>query len=137
VTPKNTQNIVIIGGGFGGLSAAVRLQANGYNVTVLEKRNQLGGRAGLIERKGFRFDTGPTIITPPSVVEDIFLEAGRDPQDYVELVSIHPHYRLHYADGTHFDIGTFEEVAQQIQQLSPNDLKGYQKWLEINSTIKS
>jgi phytoene desaturase len=135
MTQKNTQNIVIIGGGFGGLSAAVRLQANGYNVTVLEKRSQLGGRAGLIERKGFRFDTGPTIITPPSVVEDIFLEAGRDPKDYVELVSIHPHYRLHYTDGTHFDIGTFEEVAQQIQELSPNDLKGYQKWLEILEPI--
>jgi phytoene desaturase len=135
MTKKNKQGVIVIGGGFGGLSAAVRLQANGYNVTVLEKRSQLGGRAGLIERKGFRFDTGPTIITPPSVVEDIFLEAGRDPKDYVELVSIHPHYRLHYADETHFDIGTFEEVAQQIQQLSTNDLKGYQKWLEILEPI--
>lgn len=132
---NSTQGVIVIGGGFGGLSAAVRLQSAGYNVTLLEKRNQLGGRAGVIERQGFRFDTGPTIITPPFVVEDIFLEAGRNPEDYVELVSIHPHYRLHYADGTHFDIGTFEEVAEQIKQLSPNDLEGYQKWLKILEPI--
>ncbi len=132
---NSTRNVIVIGGGFGGLSAAVRLQSAGFNVTLLEKRNQLGGRAGVIERKGYRFDTGPTIITPPSVVDDIFLEAGRNPLDYVELVSIHPHYRLHYADGTNFDIGTFEEVEDQIKQLSPNDLEGYHKWLKILEPI--
>ncbi len=132
---SNSPEVIIIGGGFGGLSAAVRIQAAGYQVTLLEKRHQLGGRAGVIERKGFRFDTGPTIITPPFVVEDIFRDAGRDPADYIELVSIHPHYRLHYADGTHFDIGTFEEVAEQIKQLNPPDLEGYRKWLKILEPI--
>ncbi|MFX1318426.1 MAG: phytoene desaturase [Promethearchaeota archaeon] len=133
--PVNATQTIVIGGGFGGLSTAVRLQAAGYPVIILEKRNQLGGRAGVIEREGFRFDTGPTIITPPSVVEDIFRDAGRNPSDYVELVSIHPHYRLHFTDGTHFDIGTFEEVAEHIKQLSPNDLVGYQKWLKILEPI--
>ncbi|MFW9831508.1 MAG: phytoene desaturase family protein [Candidatus Thorarchaeota archaeon] len=131
----NSPNIIVIGGGFGGLATAVRMQNAGFQVTLLEKRSQLGGRAGVIEKKGFRFDTGPTIITPPFVVEDIFREAGRNPSEYVTLVPIHPHYRLHYADGTHFDIGTFDEVTEQIRKLSPADLKGYQKWLDLLEPI--
>ena len=132
---SNATNAIVIGGGFGGLSAAVRLQAAGYKVTLLEKRHQLGGRAGVFEREGYRIDTGPTIVTPPFVVEDVFRDVGRDPSDYIELVPIHPHYRLHYADGTHFDIGTVDEVAAQIERISPNDLKGYYKWLKILKPI--
>ena len=120
----------MIGGGFGGLSAAVRLQAAGYQVTLLEKRHQLGGRAGVFEREGFRFDTGPTIVTPPFVVEDVFRDAGKNPADYIELVPIDPHYRLHFFDGTHFDISSVEEITKQIEELSPNDVKGYHKWLK-------
>ncbi len=131
----NSSNVIVIGGGFGGLSAAVRMQAAGYQVTLLEKRHQLGGRAGVFERKGYRIDTGPTIVTPPFVVEDVFRDVGRNPADYIELVPIHPHYRLHYADGTHFDIGKVDEVTDQIRQLSPNDVKGYHKWLKILKPI--
>ncbi|MFX0168320.1 MAG: phytoene desaturase [Candidatus Hodarchaeota archaeon] len=130
MTKQNATNAIVIGGGFGGLSTAVRLQAAGYQVTLLEKRHQLGGRAGVFEREGFRFDTGPTIVTPPFVVEDVFREAGQDPSAYIELVPIEPHYRLHFADGTHFDIGTIEEITEQIKELSPSDVKGYQKWLK-------
>jgi phytoene desaturase len=128
--PHNNSKIIVIGGGFGGLSAAIRMQAAGYQVTLLEKRHQLGGRAGVFEREGFRFDTGPTIVTPPFVVEDVFRDAGRNPSDYIELVPIHPHYRLHYDDNTHFDIGTVDEIIQQIKEMSPGDVKGYQKWLK-------
>jgi phytoene desaturase len=130
MTNPEPSNVIVIGGGFGGLAAAVRLQAAGYHVTLLEKRHQLGGRAGVFERKGYRFDTGPTIVTPPFVVEDVFHDVGRNPSNYIELVPIHPHYRLHFADGTHFDIGTPDEIIEQINKISPNDVKGYQKWLK-------
>jgi phytoene desaturase len=130
MTEQSATTAVVIGGGFGGISAAARLQAAGYDVTLLEKRHQLGGRAGVFEREGFRFDTGPTIVTPPFVVEDVFRDAGKDPADYIELVPIDPHYRLHFSDGTHFDIGSVEENTKQIEELSPKDVKGYHKWLK-------
>lgn len=133
--PTTPSNVIVIGGGFGGLSAAVRMQAAGYQVTLLEKRHQLGGRAGVFERKGYRFDTGPTIVTPPFAVEDVFHDVGRNPSEYIELVPIHPHYRLHFADASHFDIGTVDEITEQIKKISPKDIKGYHRWLKLLKPI--
>lgn len=124
---RNGHTVIVIGGGFGGLTAAIRLQAAGFNVTILEKRHQLGGRAGVFIKEGFTFDTGPTIITPPFVIDDVFYAARREPRDYFELVPIEPHYRLYFADGTRFDYGSMEENLEQIRQFNSADEKGYQK----------
>ena len=128
-SPSDRQ-VVIIGGGLGGLSAAIRLQAKGFPVTLLEKRHQLGGRAGVFERNGYTFDTGPTILTPPFLVDDLWQAAGREASDYVELVKVDPKYRLYFSDGTQFDYGGFEDNVERIEKINPRDVKGYEKFLE-------
>ncbi|NHJ15166.1 MAG: phytoene desaturase [Candidatus Thorarchaeota archaeon] len=129
------KSVVVIGGGFGGLSAAVRLQASGYPVTLLEKRNQLGGRAGVFSEKGYTFDTGPTILTPPFLIDAIFEYAGRKSSDYVELVKVSPKYRLYFPDGTQMNYSGYEENLKEVERLSPNDVKGYSKFMKAVKPI--
>jgi len=94
---------VVIGSGFGGLAAAVRLRMKGYRVTVLEALDQPGGRARVFRRDGFTFDAGPTVITAPYLIEELFQMAGRSLADYVRLVPVDPFYRVLFNDGSHFD----------------------------------
>ena len=94
---------VVIGSGFGGLAAAVRLRAAGIATTVIEQRDQLGGRAGQIRDAGYTFDTGPSLITAPAILDDVFRAAGRRLTDYVSLVPLDPFYRVWFHDGTHLD----------------------------------
>lgn len=94
---------VVIGGGFGGLAAAIRLQAAGIATTLVEQRDQLGGRAGQIRDAGYTFDTGPSLITAPAILNDVFRAAGRRLKDYVSLEPLDPFYRVWFHDGTHLD----------------------------------
>lgn len=94
---------VVIGGGFGGLAAAVRLQAAGVQTTILEKRKKIGGRAYQIVDKGYTFDMGPSLITAPAIVDSVFRAAGRRLEDYLELIPLDPYYRIYFHDGTHID----------------------------------
>ncbi len=94
---------VVVGSGFGGLAAAVRLQAAGIATTLIEQRSQLGGRAGRIRSSGYTFDTGPTLITAPTLLDDVFRAAGRRLEDYLDLVPLDPFYRVCFHDGTHID----------------------------------
>ncbi|HQU03873.1 MAG TPA: FAD-dependent oxidoreductase, partial [Acidocella sp.] len=94
---------VVIGSGFGGLAAAIRLGARGYRVTVLERLAEPGGRAAVFRQDGFTFDAGPTIITAPFLLEDLWALAGRKLADDVELRSVSPFYRIIFNDGTAFD----------------------------------
>ena len=94
---------VVIGGGFGGLAAAIRLQSAGVATTLIEQRDQLGGRAGRIRDSGYTFDTGPSLITAPALLDDVFRTAGRRLADYVSLVALDPFYRIWFHDGTHLD----------------------------------
>src|SRR5690606_1231564 len=98
-TPRR---VVIIGSGFGGLAAAVRLAARGHAVTVVEQRDQPGGRAYVYRQDGFQSDGGPTVITAPWLITDLFTLAGRDPDDYVRLVPVDPFYRIFFPDGAQF-----------------------------------
>src|SRR5512144_2993075 len=93
----------VIGSGFGGLAAAVRLQAAGVSVVLFEARDKPGGRAYVYEQDGFVFDAGPTVITAPSCIEEVFAAAGRKMSDYVELLPVNPFYRLVWDDGAAFD----------------------------------
>src|SRR5512145_3287687 len=97
--PRGTPHAVVIGSGFGGLGAAVRLAARGYRVTVLEKLDAPGGRAYVHHRDGHVFDAGPTIVTVPQLFDELWALAGRRREDDVELRRLDPFYRIRYHDG--------------------------------------
>jgi phytoene desaturase len=89
-----SKKIIVIGSGFGGLAAAIRLAARGYEVEIFEKRDKLGGRAYVYEMNGFKFDGGPTVITAPFMFDELFAAAGRRREDYVTFVECDPFYRI-------------------------------------------
>lgn len=121
--------ILVIGSGFGGLTAAVRLQAQGHDVTILERRDKPGGRAYVYEQDGFTFDGGPTIITAPWLIRDTFAMAGRRSEDYVTLVPVDPFYNIRFPDGSVFRYdGNREHVLEQIRRFNPDDVAGYLKF---------
>lgn len=128
--------IVVIGSGFGGLAAALRLQAMGHQVTLVEKRDALGGRAYVYERDGFIFDGGPTVITAPWLIEELFQLAGRDPADYVNMVPVDPFYRIYFEDGATFHYnGDRENMIREIAKFNPDDVQGYLRFLEKTEDI--
>ena len=118
--------IIVIGSGFGGLGAAVRLQTNGHDVIMLEKRDKPGGRAYVYEQDGFKFDGGPTVITAPFMIEELFTNAGRKTEDYVEMVPVTPFYRIFFDDKSFFDYSDdLPAMVRQIRELNPDDVDGY------------
>jgi phytoene desaturase len=104
VTENGQNRVGVIGGGLGGLAAACTLAARGYRVVVFEKSAWLGGKAAVLGERGFRFDMGPTILTVPSVLRRIFAEAGRDLDDYLDLIRLDPQWRCFFADGSTLDL---------------------------------
>lgn len=120
----------MIGSGFGGLAAAVRLQALGFAVTVFEARDKPGGRAYVYEDRGFVFDAGPTVITAPHCLEELFHAAGRKMADFVELLPVKPFYRLLWPDGDRLDYDG--DLAAVIGRRSPRDLAGYQRFVDYS-----
>jgi phytoene desaturase len=127
---------LVIGSGLGGLALAIRLQTGGFDVTILEKRDKPGGRAYVYEDAGFIFDAGPTVITDPSCLEDLFTAAGRRLSDYVELLPVSPFYRLSWEDGSTFDyVNDQDSLDQQIKALSPADVQGYRRFLTYSQRV--
>lgn len=127
---------VVIGGGFGGLAAAIRLQAGGCDVTLVEKRDKLGGRAYVYEDQGFTFDAGPTVITAPHCIEELFEIAGRRIEDYVDLLPVTPLYRLNWEDGYSFNYtADLSETLKQIAEKCPQDVEGYRKFLKYTEEV--
>ena len=125
------ERAVVVGAGFGGLAAAVRLRAMGWDVTVVEALDQPGGRARVFQRDGFTFDAGPTVITAPYLLHELFALAGRDSRDYFELVPIDPFYRILFHDGSRFDyVGDEERLLAEIARLEPRDVDGYRRLAE-------
>lgn len=126
----------VIGSGFGGLAAAIRLQAAGIDTVVFEKRDQPGGRAYVYRDNGFTFDAGPTVITAPHCLEELFVLAGRSMGDYVQLMPVVPFYRLLWDDGYEFDFSNDDSaLARQIRAKSPADWAGYQKFLKYSEEV--
>jgi phytoene desaturase len=127
---------VVIGSGLGGLAAAIRLGARGYRVTVLEQLDAPGGRAYVFRQDGFTFDAGPTIITVPFLLEELWQLCGRKFSDDVELKSLHPFYRIRFHDGGILDCSADDvEMAAQINRFAPEDLAGYRDFLKISEAI--
>jgi len=126
----------VIGSGFGGLAAAIRLQAAGFQTVIFEKRDQPGGRAYVYRDHGFTFDAGPTVITAPHCLEELFAIAGRSMQDYVELMPVKPFYRLLWDDGYEFDYSDDDDALEkQIRAKAPADWMGYQKFLKYSQAV--
>ena len=121
---------LVIGAGFGGIAAALRLRAKGYEVTVVDRCSQIGGRAQVFERQGFRHDAGPTVITAPFLFDELFELFGEKFSDHVTLVPLKPWYRFHFADGDSFNYGgTLEETLAEIARIEPKDCDGYRQLL--------
>ncbi len=128
--------IIVIGSGFGGLGAAVRLAARGHDVELFEKRDKLGGRAYVYEIDGFKFDAGPTVITAPFMFDDLFAAAGRRREDYFELAPCDPFYRIFNHEGRAFDYNGDEAfILDQIRQWNPADAEGYQRFMKTTKAI--
>ncbi|MEE4108151.1 MAG: phytoene desaturase [Halieaceae bacterium] len=129
---------IVIGSGFGGLAAAIRLSVRGYRVTVLEKLDQPGGRASVFKQDGFTFDAGPTIITAPFLLEELWSLCGRRLSDDVDLRPMMPFFRLRFDDGETFDYcGDPEKMRAEVARLSPGDVEGYQRFLKRSAKAYS
>jgi len=127
---------IVIGSGFGGLAAAVRLGSRGYRVTVLEQLDAPGGRAYVFRQDGFTYDAGPTIITAPFLLEELWQLAGRRFADDVELRPLEPFYRIRFHNGDIIDCSGLESVmAEQINRFAPGDLAGYERFMKLSEAI--
>ncbi len=121
---------VVIGAGFGGMAAALRLRAAGFAVDVFDNQAQPGGRAGVYRCKGYTFDAGPTVITAPFLFDELWELFGRDRREAIEFRELAPWYRIRFADGRTFDYGgTDEELIARVRQFAPGDVEGYRRLL--------
>ena len=136
VPGPHQQHAVVIGSGFGGLAAAIRLGAKGYRVTVLEKLDAPGGRAYVFRKDGFTFDAGPTIVTAPFLFEELWRLCGRRMSDDVTLIPVSPFYRIRFDDGSHFDYsGDPASMRAEIARISPEDVDGYDAYMKVSEAI--
>lgn len=127
---------MVIGSGFGGLAAAIRLGARGYRVTVIEKLDQPGGRACVFRQDGFTFDAGPTIVTAPFLFEDLWRLAGRRLADDIELRPMSPFYRIRFHDGSTFDAsGDAAAMRAEVARLAPGDVEGFERYMAQSAEI--
>ena len=126
----------MIGSGFGGLAAAVRLGARGYRVTVLEALDAPGGRAYVHRQDGFTFDAGPTIITAPFLLEELWRLAGRQLADDIDLRPLMPFYRLLFHDGESIDWSNDAEAMRRtLARIAPDDVAGYERFMRTSEAI--
>ena len=133
---NNFKKIVVIGSGFGGIASALRLKAKKYDVTLIEKHPDLGGRARVFKKNGFTFDGGPTVITAPYLIKELFELFNKNSKDYINLVPLKTWYRFIFDDGLSFDYsGNENEMKKQIEKINKNDVKGYQELLKFTKKI--
>lgn len=132
----STDRVAVIGAGFGGMATAIRLQAAGVPTVLIEARDKPGGRAYVYEDQGFTFDAGPTVITAPNCLEELYEAAGRPMSDYVELLSLDPMYRLCWEDGYQLDYTADDaRMSAQIAARNPGDVDGYRRFLQYSEAV--
>jgi phytoene desaturase len=130
------QDAIVIGSGFGGLAAAIRLGARGYRVTICEKLDAPGGRAYVHEQDGFTFDAGPTIVTAPFLLEELWELCGRKMSDDIDLCALDPYYRIRFDDGSYFDYsGDDAAMRAEVARFSPEDVEGYEQFLRASADL--
>ena len=128
-----TDHVVIVGAGYAGLSAALRLAGAGRKVTVIERESVPGGRSGLLKKDGYSFDTGPTVLTMPSLIQDAFSAVGEDMKNWLELMPVSPLYRAFYADGSQIDVHADTKAMEQEirEKVSATEAAGYRDYVEF------
>lgn len=133
---RNPKHCVVIGGGFGGIAAALRARKKGYTVTLIDRCPMLGGRAQVYHKNGYRHDAGPTVITAPFLFDELFELFDRKREDYVQFIPLKLWYRFRYANGDTFDYSSSkEDLLQAIQAIEPDDINGYQQLLQASKNI--
>ena len=133
---KDGKLAVVIGAGFGGLAAAIRLSVKGYRVQVHEKLDNAGGRASVFRQDGHTFDAGPTIITAPFLIDELFELCGKNPRDYVQMFPVDPFYDVRFDDGSVFRYsGDPASMLEQVRKFSPDDVPGYERFMERSRVI--
>jgi len=134
--PARHPHAVVIGSGLGGLAAAIRLGARGYRVTVLEKLDAPGGRAYVFRQDGFTFDAGPTIVTAPFLLEELWQSCGRRLADEIDLRAMSPFYRIRFHDGAIFDYsGDAAAMRAEVAKFSRSDVAGYARFFAASEAI--
>ena len=127
---------IVIGSGFGGIAAALRLRAKNHDVTLIEKQKDLGGRARVFKKNGFTFDGGPTVITAPYLINELFELFNKNPKDYIEIIPLKTWYRFIFEDGMKFDYsGNEDEMKMQIEKVNKEDVKGYENLVKFTKKI--
>ena len=127
---------IVVGSGFGGIAAALRLKAKNHDVTLIEKHNDLGGRARVFKRKGFTFDGGPTVITAPYLINELFELFKKNPKDYINITPLDTWYRFIFEDGTNFDYSGNEDLMRdQIKKINVDDIRGYENLIKFTKKI--
>ncbi|GAA4774623.1 phytoene desaturase [Stakelama sediminis] len=130
------KSAIVIGAGFGGLALAIRLQSAGVDTTIIEARDKPGGRAYVWQRDGFTFDAGPTVITAPDALEELWDLSGDEMKRDVTLAPVNPFYRLNWPDGTNFDYGNDNDLLfREIGKLNPADIAGYRNFLDYSAAV--
>ena len=127
---------IVIGAGFGGIAAALRLRAKKHDVTIVEKHNDLGGRARVFRKNEFIFDAGPTVITAPHLINELFELFSKNPKDYIDIIPLNTWYRFIFDDGVKFDYSGNEELMKkQIEKINKADVKGYENLVKFTKKI--
>ena len=130
------KKVAIIGSGFGGLALAVRLQGKGYNVTIFEKQEKVGGHAYQLKKKGYTFDMGPSLITAPEIIDEVFKSAGEERAKYLEYIPLDPYYRIYFHDKTFIDYnGDSDSMKNQLAVFNKDDAKAYDKFMDYSSKL--
>ncbi|MDP3334837.1 MAG: phytoene desaturase family protein [Methylococcaceae bacterium] len=130
------QHIVVIGAGLGGLSAAISLATEGFTVDLLEKNDKVGGKLNILEKDGFTFDLGPSILTMPHIFQALFERAGKKMEDYVSIQTVEPHWRNFFEDGSTLDLSSDpERMKQELDKLGPNTAKEFEAFLAYSKKL--
>ena len=129
-------NSIVIGSGFGGIASALRLRAKNHNVTLIEKHNDLGGRARVFKKNGFTFDAGPTVITAPYLINELFQLFNKNSENYIKLKPLDVWYRFVFEDGSQFDYsGDESKMKDQIEKINKEDYIGYERLVSFTKKI--
>ena len=129
-------NSVVIGSGFGGIAAALRLRAKGHKVILIEKHPDLGGRARVFKKNGFTYDGGPTVITAPYLINELFELFKKNPNDYIKLAPLKIWYQFVFEDNSKFNYSGDEfEMKKQIREINVDDVEGYEKLVNFTKKI--
>ena len=133
---SESKSAIVVGAGFGGMAAALRLKAFGFNVTLIDRMPRLGGRAQVFTKNGFTYDAGPTVITAPFLFEELFSLFDEDMYAHVDLRPVDPWYRIIFSDGKSFDYGgSISDTLNEIKRFDPRDRNGYLRLLEMSRKI--